>query len=180
MEGMDLKNYAVIVSGCITAISTLSAVVITSWFNHKITKLNIDSSYKQKLIEYRLSKIEELYLLFEKWETTLSNIYLLHLRCYTEHLTYAQVLELAQKDNLLLLPGEAQKLKMLLNIHFQELLADFQYVDKTRGNLAPYLDDPKKNKLSAQNFCLEQTAFENACKDFKQKLSQLSVIGRID
>ena len=129
------------------------------------------------MIDYKLSKIEEFYLLFEKWETTLTNIYLMHLRCYTEHLTYSQVLEQVQK-NTLLLPGEAQKLKMLLNIHFQELMKDFQYVDKARGNLAPYLDDPKKSKLTAKNFCLAQTEFENACKDFKQKLSQLSEVDR--
>ncbi|HHQ4631457.1 TPA: hypothetical protein ACSPZ6_002808, partial [Aeromonas hydrophila] len=94
MTGIEIKDITIIISGLITAVSTLLAVVITNLFNLKLSKSNSETQAKQKYAEQRIIKIEETYLLFEKWEVNFSNIYLHHLRCYSGKLNYNQVLEL--------------------------------------------------------------------------------------
>jgi hypothetical protein len=170
---IEFKDIVIIISGAITAISTLSAVIISNRHNLKITRINIEDQNKQKENEHRLSKIEELYLLFEKWEVNFSNIYLAHLGCYRQQLEYRQVLELV-KTSSILLPGEAQKLQMLMHIHFPKLAHDYQLVDKARSQIAPFLSDPRESKLSTNDFIEKQKSFEKICADFKTKISLLA------
>ncbi len=94
LTDIEIKDIAIIIGGLVTAISTLLAVVITNLFNLKLSKSNSETQAKQKYAEQRILKIEEIYLLFEKWEVNVSKIYLLHLRCYSGKLSYSQVLEL--------------------------------------------------------------------------------------
>jgi len=62
---------------------------------------------KQKLKkqEFQREKLEEIYLLFEKWSTYFSTVYLDYLRCYRDRTSYGQVLENQVKESRLLLPG---------------------------------------------------------------------------
>ncbi|CCK76001.1 conserved hypothetical protein [Oleispira antarctica RB-8] len=174
MEGFEIKDYSAIVSGLITALSTLAAVLITNHFHLKASKQNSSIEHQRDISQRKLEKIEEFYLLFEKWETNTSNIYLYHLRVYTGEITYKQVLEATnKKDNYL--PNDVQKLKMLLNIHIPELVSEYEKVDAARSKVVPYIiNSPNQNKLNTQDFILIQKHFDSTCKAFKAKLCELA------
>lgn len=168
---VDFKDIAIVVSSGITALATLSGVAITNWFNQRIAKFNLASQNLQKDKERKLEKIEEIYFLYEKWEIAFANIYLTNFRCYLGKLNYLQVMEIMKAQNTLL-PGDAQKIKMLLNVHFPVLAQAYKEVDAARRKIAPFLSDPAESKLSAKDFELAQRSFEEVSSKFKTLISE--------
>jgi hypothetical protein len=174
----DLKDIAPILSGAIGAVATLLAVVVTSFFNFKVTKLNLDEQRHHRSEELKLEKLEELFLLFDKWQLNFSTIYLCYLRCYRGKLKFNEVLETVKGFNFLT-PGDAQKYKMIMEVHFPSLKAAYAPVEEARSRIAPFLTDPAVNKLSAKDFESVQVAFEEASKEFKSCISSLAHESRI-
>lgn len=173
MTEIEIKDVAIIIGGAITAISTLFAVLITSRFNLKLAKINIDAQNQQKNEERKIQKIEEMYLLFEKWEANFSNIYIMHLKCYLGKLDYNSVIELT-KDSTMFAPGDFQKLTMLMNIYFPEIIFEYKKVNDAKSLIAPFLSDPKKNKLNAEDLMELQDNFKTVCATFKKQITQLT------
>lgn len=169
---IDFKDVALVGSGLVTAISTLVAVLITNRFNLKLARLNMESQDRQRIEERRISLVEEIYLLFEKWELNFSQIYLHHLSCYRGKLTFRQVLDLVkeQKD---FEPGSFQKLSMLMNVHFPRLAADYEEVDQARAEIVKYMGDPERIQPDIKKFVDAQENFEAVCGQFKRKISAL-------
>ncbi|MFP3458513.1 hypothetical protein R0J89_19890, partial [Psychrobacter sp. SIMBA_152] len=75
--------------------------------------------------------MEDIYLLFEKWEANFSAIYIMHLRCYFGKLDYQSVIDLT-KDSKMLAPGDIQRFKMLMNIYFPEIISEYKKVEDAR------------------------------------------------
>lgn len=170
MLPIDIKDIAPILSGAIGALATLFAVTVTSFFNFKVAKLNLDEQRRQKSEERKLEKLEELFFLFDKWRINFSNVYLCHFRCYKGKLSFREVLETVNGFSSIG-PGEAQKYKMILDIHFPSLQAAYSHVEAARRKIVPFLSDPNESKLSVQDFVKAQVAFERACEEFKSSIS---------
>jgi hypothetical protein len=173
MQLSDLKDIAPILSGAIGALVTLLAVAVTGSFSFRVAKLNLEEQRRQRSEEKRLEKLEELFLLFDKWQLNLSTIYLHYFRCYKGLLKFDQVTELVMSPTLLS-PGDAQKYKMLLEVHFPPLREAYAPVEEARKRIVPFLSDPKVSKLSVQDFENAQVAFEEASEDFKSCISSLA------
>lgn len=173
MSELIIKDWTSVVTAFIAASSTLIAVFITNWFNSKQTRLNLELVRDQKMLELRLHKLEDLYLLFEQWTTYLSSTYLIYSHAYTGQLNYTQVLDMinkkSEKENI-----DFHKIQMLLNIYFSELRENYEKVMLARSSLAKYIiSDPSTNKLKINDFINEQVQFEDICKQFKNKLSEI-------
>ena len=173
MQIAELKEIAPLLAGGVAAGATLLAVIVTSLFNLRVARLNIEAQSRQKAKELKLEKLEELFFLFDKWQLNFSNIYLHHLRCYRGRLTFKEVMELVNGATLLA-PGEAQKYRMIMDLHFPALSQAYAPVDAARKRLVPFLSDPSVSKLSTQEFESNQVAFEEACEAFKSKVSALA------
>ncbi len=164
------KEIVVNINTVITAISTLSAVLITNFFNLRSAKQNLDFMLEKKKSELKLEKIEELYVLFEKWQAALKSIYLTHLSVFVGELSHEQALEKGGNKNHY--ESEAfQKLKALLHIHFPELKEKYTPIDDARNDISPFLNDPKYSGLTEKEFCEKQDQFDSNCLDFKKALS---------
>lgn len=172
MTEIEIKDVAIIIGGAITAISTLFAVLITSRFNLKLAKINLNAQTQEKNRDRKIQKVEDMYLLFEKWETNFSTIYIMHLRCYFGKLEYQSVIDLT-KDSTMLAPGDFQKFNMLMNVHFPEIISEYKKVEDARETMAPFLSDPKKSKLNPEDFIKKQENFKSVCTTFKTQISQL-------
>ncbi len=172
MTEIEIKDVAIIIGGAITAFSTLCAVLITSHFNLKLAKTNIYAQTQEKNRDRKIQKVEDMYLLFEKWETNLSMIYITHLRCYCGKLDYQSVIDLT-KDSTMLAPGDFQKFNMLMNVHFPEIISEYKKVDYARSIIVPFLSDPQKSRLNPKDFAALQENFEAVCVTFKMHISQL-------
>lgn len=173
MQLSDIKEIAPILSGAIGALATLLAVAVTGLVSFKLAKLNLEEQRRQRAEERRLEKLEELFLLFDRWQIDLSNIYLHHLRCYKGKLKYGEVMELV-KGQTLLSPGDAQKYKMILDVHFPSLHEAYVPVEEARKRIVPFLSDPNDCKLSVHDFVNAQVAFEEASNNFKSGISSLA------
>ncbi len=173
MQIAELKEIVPLLAGGIGAGATLIAVIVTSLFNLRVARLNIEAQSHQKAKELKLAKLEELFFLFDKWQLNISNIYLHHLSCYRGRLTLKQVMELVNELTLLA-PGEAQKYRMIMDLHFPSLAQAYAPVEAARKRLVPFLSDPSVSKLSTQEFEIYQVAFEEASKAFKSKVSSLA------
>lgn len=173
MQITELKEFAPLLAGAIAAGATILAVMVTSVFNLRVARLNIEAQSRQKAKELKVEKLEELYFLFDKWQLHLSSIYLHHLRCYRGKLQFNDVLDLVNKLTTLA-PGEAQKYKMIMMVHFPSLASAYEAVEAARNRLVPFLTDPLESKLSAQDFEKCQFFFEEACEIFKSKVSYLA------
>lgn len=173
MQIAELKEIAPLLAGAIAATATILAVMVTSAFNLRVAKINIEAQSKQKTKELKLEKLEELYFLFDKWQLHFGNIYLFHLRCYRGLLRFEDILELTSKLTTLA-PGEAQKYKMIMMVHFPSLAHEYEPVETGRKLLVPFLSDPSKNKLTADEFEKLQISFEEASETFKLKISSLA------
>jgi len=170
---LQVKDIAIIVSGTIAAVSTLSAVSITSWFNLRVTKLNIDFQGKQKEKERKLDKIEEMYFLFEKWKVNCHGIYIKFYCCYLRQMKYQDMIK-SSKESTLLAFGDAQKINVLMRIYFPELTDHYKSVEDFRSKIIPFLSDPDKSKLSADDFLNALNEFDAMCEDFKQRISDFA------
>lgn len=168
----DIKDIAPILSGAIGALATLLAVAVTSFFSFRVAKLNLDEQRRQKSEERKLEKLEELFFLFDKWQINFSNVYLCHLRCYKGKLSFREVLETVNGFTFLA-PGEAQKYKMILDVHFPSLQAAYSPIEVARQKIVPFLSDPSESKLNAHDFVNAQVTFEEACEGFKSCISSL-------
>jgi hypothetical protein len=173
LEIIELKEVAPLITGITVAVATLLAVVITSVFNLKVARFNAEAQSKQKTRELTLERIEELFFLFDKWQLNLSIIYLNHLSCYNGKFSFNQVIELNSTQTLLA-PGEAQKYKMIMTLHFPSLEIDYESVENSRSLLTPFLSNPSERKLTADDFEKSQIIFEKACDSFKLKVSALA------
>lgn len=170
MDLFDSKAAIATLSGLIAAASTLAAVFLTSRFNARLTQLNLDAQARRQSLELKIARLEELYVLFAKWQTALIGIYLTNLRCYMNKLSYNQVMELT-KEQKVLLPGEHLRIAMILNIHFPALAGEYELVEAARKNIAKFLNDPAITRLSSSDFIVAQEQFEKACADFKRKVA---------
>lgn len=161
-----------ILTALIVSISTLLGIYFTNKFNSKQAKVNLEFTRDQKMVELRLQKLEELYLLFEQWEAFLSSTYLIYSHVYIGKLNYTQVLDMvnnkSEKENV-----DFHKIQMLVNIYFSEIRDDYEKVIATRSSLSKYLSDPSKNNLKTNNFFNDQEEFDVICKQFKNKLSDI-------
>ncbi|SIQ61684.1 hypothetical protein SAMN05880558_104190 [Aeromonas sp. RU39B] len=173
MQIAELKEIAPLLAGGIGAGATLIAVVVTSLFNLRVARLNIEAQSRQKTKELKIEKLEDLFFLFEKWQVNFSNIYLIHLRCYRGQLTFNEVIKLVN-ERTTLAPGEAQKYRMIMDLHFPSLVQAYAPVEAARKRLVPFLSDPSVSRLSTQEFKSNQVIFEEACEAFKSKVSSLA------
>lgn len=175
METLEIKDITPLLTGVITATAAILAVIVTSLFNLTVAKTNINAQSKQKTKELKLEKLEELYMLFDKWQLNFSQIYLLHLRCYRGLLKFQDSHDLIKNINSLA-PGEAQKYKMIMMVHFPSLADEYEPVEVGRKLLVPFLSDPNINKLPTKDFENLQISFEKSCEKFKSKISFLAHI----
>lgn len=173
MQIAELKEIAPLLAGGVGAGATLLAVIVTSLFNLRVARLNIEAQSRQKAKELKLEKLEELFFLFDKWQLNFSNIYLLHLRCYRGRITFKEVMELVNRPTLLA-PGEGQKYRVIMDLHFPSLAQAYVPVEAARHHIVPFFSDPSVSKLSAQEFESYQVAFEEACEAFKSKVRSLA------
>ncbi|AWL28238.1 hypothetical protein DJ533_06430 [Acinetobacter defluvii] len=165
------KEMLPILAGLITAISTLTAVFITNYFNMKSLERNFRFQSGLKNKELRLNKLEESYELFEKWCTFFSVGYLNYLYFHSKKISESELFELLKNPENSL-SGEFQKLITLLNIHFPELEVEYEKVNLARSEIVKYMNIDKK--IDVQDFVKAQVKFENIAKNFKNEIAQLA------
>lgn len=155
----------------ITATSTLVAVFITNYFNMKSLEKNLKFQLQLKNNEVRLNKLENVYELFEKWNTYFAINYLNYLHFHNKKITQSDLFELI-RDPKVYNSGDFQKLITLLNIYFPELNDEYERVNKVRSEVVKYMNVDKE--INVKDFVKVQESFENVAMNFKKEISELA------
>lgn len=155
----------------ITATSTLVAVFITNYFNMKSLEKNLKFQLQLKNNEVRLNKLENIYELFEKWNTSFAINYLNYLHFHNKKITQSDLFELI-RDPKVYNSGDFQKLITLLNIYFPELNDEYERVNKARSEVVKYMNVDKE--INVKDFVKVQESFENVAMNFKKEISELA------
>jgi len=155
----------------ITATSTLVAVFITNYFNMKSLEKNLKFQLQLKNNEVRLNKLENVYELFEKWNTYFAINYLNYLHFHSKKITQSDLFELI-RDPKVYNSGDFQKLITLLNIYFPELNDEYERVNKARSEVVKYMNVDKE--INVKDFVKVQESFENVAMNFKKEISELA------
>ena len=155
----------------ITATSTLVAVFITNYFNMKSLEKNLKFQLQLKNNEVRLNKLENVYELFEKWNTSFAINYLNYLHFHNKKITQSDLFELI-RDPKVYNSGDFQKLITLLNIYFPELNDEYERVNKARSEVVKYMNVDKE--INVKDFVKVQESFENVAMNFKKEISELA------
>lgn len=173
MDDVGFKDIVPLLVGLAVSLSTLTAVLVTSYFNMRMAKINIASQDSIRLRELRVGKLEELYYLFDNWQIFCASTYLTYYRCYLGKISYDEVLKLVEEKKSTAVVDH-RKYMMILNVHFPTLAQDYKRVDSARSEAVQFLTDPKVSKLSHIAFLDVQKKFDAECKLFKEKISSLA------
>lgn len=170
MEKIELKDWLPLLVGVVTAAAALLGVALSSYFSHRNTRATLREQRQLRADERRLERMEELFVVFARWEMNLSQVYLLNLRRHKGLLTQSQVHELVAK-HVGTEGSDIHRMSMLLRIHFPELERQYAAVQEARRANVPFIGESSRTDVSA--FIKAQEHFEESCEAFKQAIAAL-------
>ena len=162
-----------ILTAIISASAALIGVFISNKAQEKRLELQFANERKIKRQELKTKKLEELFILFQKWEMDITTLSLRFIPVYKGELVAGE----AHKQNSLNSlqeRGDYQKFQAILNLHFKELKAPFENVIEKRGELLSFLEG--KIKHCPENlpaFIKAQKEFEAHTAQFRDSLSSV-------
>lgn len=124
--------YVATLTGVITAVATLTGIFITNQANNERLRLQLKHEQNEKQNELIRSKLEELYVLFKKWDASISQVYLTRTSVMAGKLDYRSALEI-NKDVGEKSTVDFSRLEMLIDLYFPKLKSDYIKVIEVRG-----------------------------------------------
>jgi CRISPR/Cas system-associated protein endoribonuclease Cas2 len=164
-----------ILTAVISALSALLGVHISNKAQEKRLKIQFENEAKVRSLELKKKKLEEMFILFQKWEMDITCLYLRFIPVFKGEANAAAV-QNAASENSLQEKGDHQKFQAILNLYFPELKEAFGVVMNKRGVVLKYCNGgiaATPDNLDA--FCSEQNAFELITANFRSKLADVAV-----
>lgn len=178
MQPSDL-NLTAVYAAAVSAAAALIGVIVASLFATRTARLNHREQRAHRMDERRLDRLEELHMLFDRWEMNFSQIYLLHLRYFKGKLSFVQVMDLVKELDVLG-KEDLQRMNMILAMYAEPLSKDYQQVQEARKRIVPFLAESAPSSLSEAAFIGAQEHFERTAEDFKLLIAQLAKAGFLD
>ncbi|EGR3401134.1 MULTISPECIES: hypothetical protein [Vibrio harveyi group] len=165
-------NYTPLITASLGVLGTLLGVMVTSFVNHQRSKLEHKNTLELKNIEFKRTKLEELHLLFQKWEIDLQGMCLVFIPVYKGANTAENAMKLST-ENRLQEKGDFQKLQTILQLHFPELFEEFGNLIKLRDDVLDYCRESRSFKRPKLDELIKaQEAFDNKAKELKVLMAQ--------
>lgn len=164
----EFKYMIIILSSIVTGLFTLGAVFLTNKINSSNSEKLLAQVNLRERNNTKLSKLEELYVKFDKWSQSFSGV------CF-KFLHLSGVVDKGELTELALegktdVKGEYIELKMLVSIHFPELKADLSLVFESRDKCAELFGiTNRSSELEA-----EMVRFELVREEFKKQIEIVS------
>ena len=173
MPTSDLKDIFPLLTAGIAAISTLLAVAITSFFNLRVARINIEKQAQNKTKEIKLQRIEELFYLFEKWHAFASNIDRNFVSLFKGDITIEQLSEMANKTDMVG-HGEYQRFTMIAELHFPSLNAPYAQIEAVLKRKKPFYTNPLNDQIIIKDFedCMKD--FNIACAAYRSQVKSIA------
>ncbi|WP_417499658.1 hypothetical protein [Methylophaga sp.] len=160
-------------SALIAAVVTLLSVYLTNINNRKNEEAKYARSQEFEREIFKRQKLEELYLLFSKWDTDLVAIGYFYIRAMNGAMSEEDALvsgsknQISEKDYL-------QRITMMIDLYFSELKNDFDTVLDSREKVASFCGKPIPQGARVENLIDAMEDFRETSRDFKQSMVGLT------
>jgi hypothetical protein len=157
----------------LTAAVTLTSIFLTNLGQRKTEEAKFERSKEAERTVFKREKLEELYLLFSKWDADMVTLGYLYLPVITgeaveeEALVSANKNQLSEKDYL-------QRILMMVNLYFPELKDDFDEVLGARENIWPFFSKHFPPGAGLEDFIKAQEEFRKIGKSFMEKIAEVT------
>jgi len=157
----------------LTAAVTLLSVFLTSRSQRKNEEAKFERDNKAKRSIFKREKLEELYLLFSKWDADLVTLSYLYIQVITGKAQEEEVLlranknQLSQKDYL-------QRILMMIHLYFPEFKEYFDEVLETRENIWSFCSEAFPPGATPEDLIHAQEEFRKTAKKFMQKIAGIA------
>ncbi|BAV33754.1 hypothetical protein SCL_1443 [Sulfuricaulis limicola] len=162
-----------LVTALLTAAVTLASVFLTNLNQRKTEEAKFERNKEAEHTVFKREKLEELYLLFSKWDADLMSLSYFYLSVMTgeaqeeDALVSASKNQLSEKDCL-------QKILMMVNLYFPELKDSFNEVLDARENVWQFCSKALPPGTGAEDFIQTQEEFRKTGKNFMEKIAELT------
>jgi hypothetical protein len=156
----------------VTASAALLGVYITNLAQERRSRIEFQRSSMLKEQELKREKLEEMYILFQKWEKDVLSLCLNYILVYKGESSTEEAMSFFQK-NRLQEKNDPQRLKMLMSLYFPDLEVKFKVVFEERGKVLLYCMPHNEFKSEDLNeFIAAQEIFEVQTNLFKKFISK--------
>lgn len=162
-----------LVTALLTAAVTLTSVFLTNLSQRKTEEAKFVRNKETERTVFLREKLEELYLLFSKWDADLVSLSYLYLPVMTgeaqeeDALVSANKNKLSEKDYL-------QRILMMVNLYFPELKDYFDEVLEARENVWQFFSEAFPPGTGKEDFIQAQEEFRKTGKNFMHKIAELT------
>lgn len=178
-EAKNVFDWTPIITSLLTVTATIGGSIITLigvWLanknSYKLEELKIKSQEKQKLKEISLSKLEELFTLFSKYNSDYE--LMIHTRySYLSDIISKEVYEKLFCDINKDISGFS-RINLLINIYFEDLLLQFKEMQDVKKLISFFISHEKKDKESLDKFMELIKLYDDKNKLFLHKFYNLS------
>ncbi|WP_100658791.1 hypothetical protein [Alteromonas flava] len=158
----------------ISAVAAISGVYFTNRGHEKRLRIQFENDTKIRETERKVKKLEEMFILFQRWEMDVSCLALTFIPVYEGECSASE----AKADsalNRLQEKGDYQKFQAILNLHFPELKDEFWKVMHKRGEVMKFCRfNVEVNSERLKLFISAQKDFENQTAEFRSHMSELA------
>lgn len=173
LEKLSSELLVALVTAILTAAVALLSVYLTNLNSRRIEEEQFSRESKASNKNLMREKLEELYILFAKWEADIGSIYLTFIPVVSGTLPEKEAWEITGK-NQLSEQGSYQRISMLVHMYFPELLNSLEPVHKARDIASRFLGGTRPKGAGSKEFVQAQQNFENAAKKFLEEVAKLS------
>lgn len=162
-----------LVTAILTAAVTLTSVFLTNLNQRKVEEAKFKRNNEAARANLKREKLEELYLLFSKWDADMMSLVFSYLQVITgkireeDALVGASKNQMSEKDFL-------QRITMMINLYFPEIKNDFDGVLDARESIWAFCNESIRPGVGVEDFIRTEEVLRKAAKDFKQKMAGLS------
>lgn len=164
LQQIPATAYVAILTALITAAVTLLGVLFTNLGNTARIRLQLEHERSLKKEELYRERLEELYVLFETWSTSLFIYYLPYISVMEGKISYNDALDQTIKQGSES-SADFHRLQMLVDIYFPEVKPEFnallEYRSKTNDILSKHKLEYKNGNIDGHKFLKPFLASQN-------------------
>lgn len=155
-------------SALLAAAVTLASVYLTNLNNRKTEEAKFARNQKAERENFKREKLEELYLLFSKWDADLAATGYFYIQAMNGVMSEEDALigasknQISEKDYL-------QRITMIIELYYSELNNDFDTVLDSRGKVASFCGKPILQGTRVEDLISALEEFRVTSRGFKQK-----------
>ncbi len=160
-------------SAILAAVVSLTSVYLTNLNNRKTEKDKFEMNRVAEREKVRRGKLEELFLLFSKWDADMVALGHFYLRVITgetnedEALVNVSKNQISEKDYL-------QRITMMIDLYFSDLKTDFDKVLDARESVWSFCSKIMQPGVRIEDFIKVQEEFRGIAKEFKAKMAKIT------